>query len=331
MFKFLKNKIREAVSKITKKIEEKEKTKKIEETEPKKERKTLLKKLKQKITTTKIDEKEFEELFWNLEIALLENNVAFEVIEKLKEELKTKIVGIPLKKSEIKKIIVKNLKGTIGKLLDVEKKDLIQLIKKKKEKPFVIMFVGINGSGKTTTIAKIANLLKKKGISCVMVASDTFRAASIEQLEHHARNLGIRVVKHQYGADPAAVAYDGIAMAKARHIDVVLIDTAGRQHSNINLIAEMQKISRVAKPDLKVFVGEAITGNDCIEQMRKFNEAIGIDAIILTKADVDEKGGVAISISYVSGKPIIYLGIGQELDDIEEFDKEKILRNLNFS
>ena len=198
----------------------------------------------------------------------------------------------------------------------------------KNEKPYVIVFFGINGSGKTTTIAKIAHLLQKNSLSVVLAASDTFRAASIEQLQEHADKLNIKLIKHNYGSDPSAVAFDAIKHSKAHNIDVVLVDTAGRLHSNINLIDEMKKIVRVTKPDLKIFVGESITGNDCVEQCSSFNENIGIDAIILTKADVDEKGGTAISISYVTKKPILYLGMGQSYDSLEEFNPEKIVASI---
>jgi fused signal recognition particle receptor len=168
----------------------------------------------------------------------------------------------------------------------------------------------------------------KNKLSCVLAASDTFRAASQEQLQVHADKLGVKMIKHDYGADPAAVAFDAIKMAKAKNIDVVLIDTAGRLHSNINLMDELKKIERVAKPDITIFVGESITGNDCIEQAVKFNEAIDFDAIILTKADVDEKGGAAISVSYVTKKPIIYLGTGQKYEDLKAFDPKIIIESL---
>ena len=161
-----------------------------------------------------------------------------------------------------------------------------------------------------------------------MVAADTFRAASIQQLEEHAKILKVNVIKHDYNADPSAVAFDGIRHAEAKGIDVVLIDTAGRQHSNANLMDELKKINRVAKPDFKIFIGESITGNDIIEQVEQFNNAVEIDGIILSKLDVDDKGGAAISVSYVTGKPILYYGNGQDYDDLEEFDKEKILEKL---
>jgi fused signal recognition particle receptor len=191
-----------------------------------------------------------------------------------------------------------------------------------------MLFLGINGSGKTTTIARLAYMLKQKNISVVLGAGDTFRAASIEQLEKHASNLGVPIIKQNYGSDPAAVAFDTIAYAKSHKIDVVLIDTAGRMHTKTDLIREMEKIVRVSKPDLKIFVAESITGNDAIEQAKVFNESVNIDGIILTKADVDERGGTCISVSYITGKPILFIGVGQEYKDLEKFDKEKIIKNL---
>ncbi len=192
----------------------------------------------------------------------------------------------------------------------------------------MICFVGINGSGKTTTIAKVAKFLKEHKLNVVIAAADTFRAASIEQIELHGERLGVKVIKHNYGADPAAVAFDAIKHAKAKNVDVVLIDTAGRMHSNTNLVNEMKKIMKVAQPDLKIFIGESITGNDCIEQARIFDEAVDIDGIILTKADVDEKGGTAISIGYVTKKPILFFGVGQEYSDLKVFDKRVVLEGL---
>jgi len=288
----------------------------------------LKEKVTEKVTTKKINSEQFEEFFYELEIALMENNVAGEVIEKIKDDLKEKIVDKPLRKGKIEEEIEESLANTIEDVLRESDFDLLDEIKNKKEKPYVILFFGVNGSGKTTTIAKLAYYLKQNGISCVLAAADTFRAASIEQLEEHANKLGLKVVKHKYGADPGAVAYDAVAHAKARRIDCVLVDTAGRQHSNQDLMTEMRKIARVAKADLKLFVGEAITGNDCVEQVREFNKAVEIDGIILSKLDIDEKGGAALSVSYVSGKPILFLGVGQKYGDLERFSKEKIIGGL---
>ncbi len=285
--------------------------------------------LKNTIFKTSISEEKFEELFWDLEVALLENNVAVEVIDLIKTNLKKELVEKKILRGQINEIILKTLKQSVEQTFNVEQVDLIEKIKEKK--PYIVVFVGINGSGKTTTIAKMIQKLKDNNLSCVVAAGDTFRAAAIQQLEEHTEKLKVKLIKHDYGADPAAVGFDAIKYAQAHNIDCVLIDTAGRLHSNVNLMDEMKKIIRVTKPDFKIFIGEAITGNDCVDQARKFNEAVGIDGIILAKADVDEKGGAALSIGYVTKKPILYLGTGQGYSNLEEFDKEKIMEQLGLA
>jgi fused signal recognition particle receptor len=318
------------------KVEEKSEKEqpKIEETiikeeiseEPKEEKKGFFKKLKERVTTKTISENKFEDLFYDLELALIENNVAFEVVEKIKEDLKSSLIDKPLK-GKIENIILGTLKNSLSEILSQDSFNLIEKIKSS-TKPFKIVFLGQNGTGKTTSIAKVSHLLEKNNLSSVLVAADTFRAASIQQLEEWGNKLNKKVIKHDYNADPAAVAFDGIKYAQSHKIDVVLIDTAGRQHSNLNLMNELEKIIRVIQPDLKIFIGESITGNDCIDQATNFNNSIEIDANILTKVDVDEKGGTPLSISYVTKKPILYLGTGQEPEDLEEFNKEKMLENL---
>lgn len=273
---------------------------------------------------------EFSRLFEKLEILLLENNIALTVVDRIREKLEQELVEKEYRRKEIEDIIKESLRETLEGLL-VDSFDIIDKIKEKQERePFVIVFLGVNGSGKTTTIAKIAYLLKKNNLSCVIAAADTFRAASIEQISKHAEKLNVRLVKHDYGADPAAVAFDAIKYARAHKKEVVLIDTAGRMHTKENLMMEMEKICRVSKPDLNIFVAESITGNDAVEQAKTFNEKVGIDAVILTKADVDEKGGTAISIGFVTDKPVLYLGIGQEMSDLKKFDKRDIIESMGF-
>jgi len=286
-------------------------------------------KLKETFTKKTLSEEKFDELFWELEVALLENNVAVEVIEKLKADLKAELTSGKVSRLGVEELVLLSLRNSINDVLDIPGFDLVGRIQKSK-KPFVIAFIGVNGSGKTTTLAKVANLFLTEELSVVMAASDTFRAAAIDQLKEHADKLGVKLISQGYGADPAAVAFDAIEHAKAKNLDVVMIDTAGRLHSNTNLMAELQKVIRVAKPDLKIFIGESITGNDCVEQAKEFDRLVGIDAIILSKADVDEKGGAALSVSYVTKKPILYLGVGQAYGDLKEFDKEQILKNLGF-
>jgi len=299
-----------------------------EEKEVEEEKKGFFAKLKEKVVTKKISAEKFDKLFWELEVALLENNVAVEVVEKIKEDLKEDLVDKPINRAEVSTILQKSLKKSVETLLQTPTEDLVKVIKEKKEKPYIIAFIGVNGSGKTTTIARMTYLLQQNKLTCVLVAADTFRAGAKEQLKEWATKLKVNMIAHDYGSDPAAVCYDGIEYAKKQKVDVVLIDTAGRQHSNVNLIKQMEKIMRVAKPDKKIFVGESITGNDVVTQAKAFDQSVGIDGIILTKADVDEKGGATISVSYVTGKPIYYIGTGQELEDLEPFDPEKIITTL---
>lgn len=304
----------------------------IKETKEEKEPKEgFFKKVSSKITKVKISEKEFDIYAEELKELLLENNVAFEVAEKIIQELKEKIIGRELLKKEIEEEIKDCFKEIIKEIL-IEPFDLIEKIKEKKsdqtKEPYVILFCGINGSGKTTTLAKIARFLKEKKISCVLAAADTFRAASIEQIKKHGDKLGIKVISNEYGSDPASVGFDAIQYAKKNFIDCVLIDTAGRIHTAKNLLKEIEKIVRVCKPDLKIFVGESITGNDAVEQVKSFDWAIGIDGIVLTKADIDEKGGTSLSLGYVTKKPILYLGTGQEYEKIVVFNKKKFIEKL---
>jgi fused signal recognition particle receptor len=264
----------------------------------------------------------FEELFEELEMILLQNNVAYEAVESMKKSLEKKLVG------ESAKIdIIGALKESIEELLQ-NPPNIINQIKEKKDEPFVILFAGINGSGKTTTIAKLANLFKKNKLSVCLASADTFRAAAIEQLQIHADKLEIPLIKKDYGSDPASVGFDAVKYAKKNNIDVVLIDTAGRMNNRDSLMKEIEKIARVNSPDLKIFLGESITGNDATTQAKDFNDAIGIDGIILSKADVDEKGGTAISVSHVTGKPIYFLGTGQTYDELEAFDKKNLVKRI---
>ncbi|CAD5244131.1 signal recognition particle-docking protein FtsY [Thermococcus camini] len=284
----------------------------------------------ERVSQTEISEKDVENALWDLEIELLEADVALETVEELKERIKEKLVGQKVKIGTNKKAIVENaVREAVLEVLTPEKRiDLIELIRSKGEKPFVIAFVGFNGSGKTTTIAKLAHWLKKNGLGVVIAASDTFRAGAIEQVEEHAKRVGVKVIKHSYGADPAAVAYDAIQHAKARNIDVVLIDTAGRNELNRNLMDEMKKIARVTNPDLVIFVGDSLAGNSVVEQAKQFNEAVKIDGVILTKLDADARGGAALSISHAIGAPILFVGVGQGYDDLRPFDEKWFVERI---
>jgi fused signal recognition particle receptor len=292
------------------------------------EKKGFFTKITETFTKFNISEEKFEELFWELEVVMLENNVAVEVIEKIKHDMKNELMSGKVNRRGVEELILATLKESIIELFDIKNIDLLKKIKEKKNKPYIIAVIGVNGSGKTTSIAKLTYLFQNQGLKVVLAASDTFRAAAIQQLEEHANRLNTKLIKHDYNSDPAAVAFDAIKYAEAKQMDVVIIDTAGRLHSNTNLMNELEKVIRVCKPDIKIFVGESITGNDCVEQAKEFDKIAGIDAIILAKADVDEKGGAAISVSYVTKKPILYLGTGQTYDDLKVFDSNLIIESL---
>ncbi len=280
------------------------------------------------IFSHEISEKKMEKILWDLEMALLESDVALPVVDLIKAELKKELVGRKIKrKYDIGELIEGALKNAISNALSAERLDFNTYVKNHR-KPVVIMFVGVNGSGKTTTIAKIVYRLKELQLTPVIAACDTFRAGAIQQLEKHADKLGVRLIKHNMGSDPAAVAYDAIEHARARSKDVVLIDTAGRMQTNVNLMDEMKKIRRIADPDMVIFVGDALTGNDTVEQARKFNEAVNIDAAVLTKIDADAKGGAALSIAHAVGKPILFVGIGQEYNKLVAFNPRWMLDRL---
>ena len=276
----------------------------------------------------KIKEGSLDDMLWDLEIALLEADVALPVVEEIKEGVKENLLGKKYSRGHsLEEIVEFSIKDAVRNVLKLNEFDFDQWFKEQK-KPVPIMFVGINGTGKTTAIAKIANRLMSEGNTVVLAAGDTFRAGAIEQLSIHADKLGCKIVKHSQDADPAAVAYDAIEHAVAKRKDAVLIDTAGRMQTNNNLIDEMKKIVRVAKPALKIFVGDSLAGNDAVEQARAFDDAIGVDAIILTKIDADSKGGAALSIAHTIGKPIAFVCNGQEYGDIVKFNADWMLDRL---
>ncbi len=275
-----------------------------------------------------IDEKSLKDPMWELEMVLLESDVALPVAEKIVDNVKNELVGSRRKiGSDTAKIVENSLRHAISKVISVDSFDFDAFIKTS-AKPVTIVFVGVNGTGKTTTIAKMAERFKEQGYSVVIAAADTFRAGAIEQIEKHAQSLGIKLIKHQEGADPAAIVYDAIQFAKAKHKDVVLADTAGRMHTNINLMDQLRKVCRVNNPNLIIFVDEAIAGNDAVERARLFNDAVTFNGTILTKQDADAKGGAAISIAYTTGKPILFLGVGQSYKDLVKFDPNWLLDRL---
>jgi fused signal recognition particle receptor len=285
-----------------------------------------------KVTTTELKPENLQPILSDFKMNLAENDVAFPVADRICDELEKRLTGVQVKRLEDrKKIVEENLRQV---LLDVmltnNKVDLLSKVdeKRKENEPYVVLFVGINGTGKTTTIAKVAQFLREKGYSVVLAGSDTYRAGSIEQLEEHARRLSLRLIKHNYGADPAAVAYDAISHAKAHGINVVLIDTAGRMQTNQNLMNELAKVKRVVSPDLTVLTLDSLIGNDAVMQAEEFHKCIGVDATILTKVDADVKGGSALSVTYVTQKPILFIGVGQRYKDLELFNPEKFVNMI---
>ncbi|MEM5799013.1 MAG: signal recognition particle receptor subunit alpha, partial [Candidatus Aenigmatarchaeota archaeon] len=242
------------------------------------------------VTVKKISEKDIDEFFDEIEPELLRTNVALEVVDAIKSKLKKGLVGQEIKRGQIEKQIENAFKDSLIEIVSQGSIDLFKL-----KRPALLLFLGFNGSGKTTSIAKIAHILLKKKCKVVLAAGDTFRAASIEQLEEHAKRLGVDIIKHRYGADSAAVIFDARRHAESKGLDFILADTAGRSHANVNLMDELKKVVRVNKPELKILVVDSLTGNDAVEQARQFDRAIGVDAVIMTKADVNEKGGSILS------------------------------------
>jgi len=273
-----------------------------------------------------LEAKDLKELLWELELALLEADVEQTTAEEITSEIKRRLVGKKIgRKENLEEVVKKEIKEILLQMMQTEQRDLLKEVKQKKDKPYKVLFLGPNGAGKTTTIAKLTYFLQNRGLRVIWAAGDTFRAASIEQLEKHATKLGVRVVKHQYGADPAAVAFDAVKAAQSKKVECVLIDSAGRQETNRNLMRELQKIVRVIKPDLKVYVGEAFTGQALLQQAREYDKDIGIDAFVLTKIDCDSKGGTTISLLFKLKKPILFVGTGQEYKDLSKFKPEFVV------
>jgi fused signal recognition particle receptor len=282
-----------------------------------------------KVTTTELKSENLTPILSDFKMSLVENDVAYPVAEKISEDLVKRLAGVQVKRLEDRKRIVEeNLRVVLLEVMLTNKQiDLLKMAeeKRKNKEPFTLMFVGINGTGKTTTIAKVAQFFRDKNFTVVLAGADTYRAGSIEQLEEHGKRLGMRVIRSDYGGDPAAVAYDAVSHAKAHGINIVLIDTAGRMQTNQNLMNELIKVKRVVRPDLTIFTVDSLIGNDAVQQAEEFNKAVGIDATILTKVDADVKGGSALSVTYVTQKPILFIGVGQTYKDLELFNPEKFV------
>ncbi len=331
MFDGLRKKLSEFRETVVERIKEKGKEEEIEE---EKAKKGIGEKIKEKGKAilegeTILDDKDLEKPLEGLEIALLESDVALSVAEEIISSVKKELVGKRKRWGVDTEGLVKGaIRDALLKVFSADAELDFEEFVAKSEKPVNIVFVGVNGTGKTTSIAKVAKKVLGAGYSVVIASADTYRAGATEQIETHASNLGIKVIKHRYGADPAAVVYDAMKYARANRKDVILTDTAGRMHTSINLMEQLKKICRVTKPDLVIFVDEAVAGNDAVERAKKFNEAVGIDASMLTKVDVDAKGGAAISIAHSTSKPILFLGTGQGYDDLENFDAEWLVDRL---
>ncbi len=285
----------------------------------------------EKIRNIELSDEDLDPILSDFRLALVKSDVALVVAEEICEGLKKRLVGTRADRFGEKDELVKGiLRETLLDLLKTGDRQLLPLIKAKvaRGEPTVVVFVGVNGTGKTTTLAKLAHFLMKKGYSVVLACADTYRAGAIEQLGEHARRLGVRLIKRPYGSDAASVAYDAITHAESKGINVVLIDTAGRMETNKNLMDEMQKIVRVVRPDFTVLVADALTGNDMVEQAMEFDKSVRIDASILTKVDADAKGGAAVSITYLTGKPIAFIGIGQGYGDLKAFNPKVFVEQI---
>jgi fused signal recognition particle receptor len=276
------------------------------------------------VSEKKLTEKDLDDSLFNFQLALMESDVAQDVVENVTGDLKKQLLGMSVERSkDLQEVVKDKLRSEVLSVFSqVGDIDVLARIRERKTKgePFKILFLGINGTGKTTTVAKFANFLKKSGFSVVIAAGDTHRAGAIEQVTEHANRISAKVVAQRYGADPAAVARDGVLYAKSHHIDVVLVDSAGRMQTNQNLMEEMSKIVRVLSPDLKIFIGDSLAGNDAVSQAELFSKYTGFDGAILTKVDADTKGGAALSIAFATKRPILFLGVGQGYDDLKRFD-----------
>jgi len=293
--------------------------------------KNVFSSIKKSLSTRTLNEKIIDEVFDEYETQLIEGDISLDIVEELRRSLKDKLIGVKVEKKKIESFIDEYLKSVLAEILLEQERDILQLINEKRtnfKEPYVIVFLGINGTGKTTTIAKLAYLLKNNGYKVLLAAADTYRAGAIEQLELHARRLGLKVISQRYGADAAAVARDAILHARSNRYDAVLIDTAGRMQTNRNLLEELDKIVRVTKPDMSVFIGDALSGHDIVNQVETFMRKPGFDASILTKVDADVKGGSIINVAWASRRPIIYLGTGQKYDDLIPFSKSWVINKL---
>ncbi len=282
------------------------------------------------VTEKKLTEDDLEPILNELETGLIEADVTLEVAEKIKNDLKTSLVGKEIKRGKEKEIVLESLKQSLLGILSVPRVDLEEVIRKSKSenRPALFLFFGINGVGKSLNLSKIAKHLKEKSHQPILAAGDTFRAAGDEQLEIYANKIGVPVVRQQRGADSCAVIFDARKSAEAKGYDVVLGDTSGRMHTKKDLLDELVKIVKVNKPDLKILVLDSLSGSDVVQQFEFFDKAVGIDASIFSKIDVNEKGGNILSVCHNFKKPILFLGTGQSFEDLIEFVPDKFVNTL---
>ncbi|MCE4611127.1 MAG: signal recognition particle-docking protein FtsY [Desulfurococcales archaeon] len=278
-------------------------------------------------------EDDLKPLMDDLVLRLVEADVSFEAAEQLAGMVLKSLSGTRIPRtSDVRRVVEEALYKALLELLSRSEPsfDLVSeaLERCGKGSPLVVVFLGVNGVGKTTTIAKVAYMLKKRGATPVIAAADTFRAGAQEQLETHARRIGVPIVKGRYGADPASVAFDAVRHAASKRLCAALIDTAGRMHVDKNLVEELRKVVRVVKPHYKILVVDSLTGNDAVEQARRFNEAVGVDGVIVAKVDADPKGGAVVSVAAAIGKPILYLGVGQGYEDLKPFKPEEVAKSI---
>lgn len=287
-----------------------------------------------KISIKELSEKDLKPIIDELVDLMVQNEVGIGTAEQIGINLKKELISLEHARFKDARPVVKDaLRKSILSVLDINSEadiDILADIKKAKDegRPYIICMLGINGTGKTTTMAKLAKMFHKNKLTVVFAAGDTYRSGSIQQLGKHAEKLGIRMIAHDYGGDPAAVAIDAIDHAESKGVDIVIIDTAGRMQNNVNLVRELEKVIRLAEPDLKIFVGDSLAGNDVIRQATQFNDDVGIDGIVMTKIDSDAKGGAVISVAQATQKPVLYLGNGQSYDHLIEFDPDFIVSQV---
>ncbi|MCL5788278.1 MAG: signal recognition particle-docking protein FtsY [Candidatus Marsarchaeota archaeon] len=284
------------------------------------------------VSTRGLSQREVEQALAELQDRLIQSDVPYDVSQSICNRLRERLSALKAKRfSDIESLTENTIRETLVEALrSVNHVDISQVVKSVvAEKGFcTVLFFGVNGSGKTTTIAKVAYRLKENGLKVMVAGADTFRAGAIEQLRMHAQRIGIAMFDGGYGADPASVAYGAIAEAKSSRFNVALIDTAGRMQTDADLMSQMQKISKVAKPDVKVFVGDGLVGNDALNQLRMFDKAVGIDGVVVTKLDADSRGGMVFSVTTELGKPVYAVGLGEGYDDLEPFDVDALVKKL---